>query len=75
MSSEARAELVPAETQRALRRLFLTLFLRGRTARGLRRSSAPRSIGVKLILTLVVYTMVGFSAFAFWGRSVLVLSS
>ena len=75
MSSAASAESAPAETARALRRLFLTLFLRGRTSRGLRRSSAPRSIGVKLFWTLAVYTFVGCSAFAFWERSLFVLSA
>jgi hypothetical protein len=75
MSGEPRAEIAAAETARALRRLFLTLFLRGRTARGLRRSSAPRSIGAKLLLTLALYTLLGFSAFAFWDRSLFVLSA
>jgi hypothetical protein len=75
MSAEAAAEAAPAETARALRRLFLTLFLRGRTSRGLRRSSAPRSVGAKLFWTLTLYTLVGASAFAFWGRSLFVLSA
>ncbi|MEY4546241.1 MAG: hypothetical protein RL685_2436 [Pseudomonadota bacterium] len=49
-------------TAKALRQLFLTLFLRGRSARGLRRSTAPRSIWVKLGWTLGLYVLVGFSA-------------
>lgn len=50
---------------RTLRRLFLTLFLRGRTSRGLQKSSAPKSVGSKLALTLVFYALFGFLAVAF----------
>ena len=45
---------------RALRRLFLTLFLRGRSARGIRRETAPKSVGSKLALTLAIYAAVSF---------------
>ena len=75
MSGEARVGTAPDETARVLRRLFLTLFLRGRTSRGLRRRSAPRSVGAKLFWTLALYTLVGFSAFGFWARSLFVLSA
>lgn len=44
---------------KVLRRLFLTLFLRGRSSRGLRKSTAPQSIGSKLALTLVIYAFFG----------------
>ncbi len=43
-----------------LRRLFLRLFLRGRSSRGLRKSTAPRSIGSRLALTLCAYCFFGF---------------
>jgi hypothetical protein len=43
----------------ALRRLFLTLFLRGRAARGLNQKSAPASIWRKLFLTLFIYVILG----------------
>jgi hypothetical protein len=44
---------VPAPlVNRTLRRLFLTLFLRGRGVRGLNRQGAPKSVGQKLALTL-----------------------
>jgi ABC-2 type transport system permease protein len=62
-------------TAKTLRRLFLTLFLRGRSARGLHRSSAPKSIGTKLGLTLGLYTLVGFAALGAWGQSVFALSA
>lgn len=55
------AAAVPS-TRRALRRLFLTLFLRGRGARGLRKESAPKSVGSKLGLTLFFYALAGLLA-------------
>jgi ABC-2 type transport system permease protein len=45
---------------KTLRRLFLTLFLRGRTSRGLQRDKTPKSVGAKLRLILFVYTIIGF---------------
>jgi hypothetical protein len=42
-----------------LRRLFLTLFLRGRSSRGLRKSAVPRSIAGKLAGTLLLYALFG----------------
>ncbi|MEP6671943.1 MAG: hypothetical protein ABJF10_22465 [Chthoniobacter sp.] len=52
-------------SDRALRRLFLTLFLRGRSARGLRKSDVPQSVASKLSWTLVLYAGVGCVALAF----------
>ncbi len=46
----------PAAT---LHRLFLTLFLRGRSSRGLQKSGAPTTIVRKLALTLVFYAVFG----------------
>jgi hypothetical protein len=60
----------PAAT---LRRLFLTLFLRGRGARGLRRQSAPKSIGRKLGFILGIYALVGCLALLFLHQSVFAL--
>jgi len=48
---------------RALRRLFLTLFLRGRSARGIQKETAPKSVGSKLALTLAIYAGVGCFVF------------
>lgn len=60
---------------RTLRKLFLTLFLRGRTSRGLRRETAPKSVGSKLALMLVIYVVVGAAvSFNFWGKPVFALS-
>lgn len=59
---------------RALRRLFLTLFLRGRSARGLRKETAPRSVASKLALTLLLYFLVGAVALAFLRGPVFMLS-
>ncbi len=49
----------PPSADRALRRLFLTLFLRGRSSRGLRKEQAPKSVGSKLALSLFFYALVG----------------
>ncbi len=58
----ARAGAAVPSTRRTLRRLFLTLFLRGRGARGLRKESAPKSVGSKLGLTLLLYALAGLLA-------------
>jgi len=60
--------------ERALRRLFLTLFLRGRSSRGLRREGAPRSIASKLALTLSFYALFGLFLLFMRGQTVFVLS-
>ncbi len=60
---------------RALRTLFLTLFLRGRSARGLQVQSAPKSVGRKLFLTLLLYALVGLIVLAFRAQSIMVLSA
>ena len=62
-------------THATLRRLFLTLFLRGRTSRGLDSSSAPKSVGAKLWITLAVYALIGGSAFVLMGQPIFVLSA
>jgi ABC-2 type transport system permease protein len=60
--------------ERTLRRLFLTLFLRGRSSRGLRKESAPKSVGSKLALTLGLYALFGLFALFFKGQPVFALS-
>jgi ABC-2 type transport system permease protein len=60
--------------QQTLRRLFLTLFLRGRSARGLRKATAPKSVGAKLAGTLAMYALVGLVAIAFVHQSVFALA-
>ncbi|EDY21792.1 hypothetical protein CfE428DRAFT_1038 [Chthoniobacter flavus Ellin428] len=59
---------------RALHRLFLTLFLRGRSSRGLRRNNMPRSVASKLLLTLLAYGCFGCFALAFVQRPVFEIS-
>lgn len=63
-----------APTERTLRRLFLTLFLRGRTSRGTRKDSAPSSVGSKLLGTLAIYGLMGGLALMFVGQTVFALS-
>lgn len=60
--------------QKALRRLFLTLFLRGRGARGLNLKSAPKSVGEKLALTLLFYGLFGCVALSMVKQPVFVLA-
>jgi ABC-2 type transport system permease protein len=66
-------EKIPSPDQ-TLRRLFLTLFLRGRGARGLNRQGAPKSIGQKLALTLVFYFLFGCMALAFLRQPIFALA-
>jgi ABC-2 type transport system permease protein len=58
MSARQAKALAPS---RVLYRLFLTLFLRGSSARALVRRDAPRSIASKLGWTLLVYFLMGSS--------------
>lgn len=75
MATPDAAKLPPAlSPAKTLRRLFLTLFLRGHSARGLKKSGIPKSVGQKLAWTLVVYGLMGFLAFIFLRQSVFALS-
>jgi hypothetical protein len=60
---------------RTLRRLFLTLFLRGRSSRGLNRKSAPGSIASKQWVLLLLYALFGLSAFVYWKQPIFILSA
>src|SRR3954449_10695413 len=57
-------EKIP-RVDKTLRRLFLTLFLRGRSSRGLNKQTAPKSIGQRLAVTLGIYALFGCMALAF----------
>ena len=61
-------------TEQTLHKLFLTLFLRGRSARGLQKKGVPQSVGSKLALVLLVYVGVGLIAITFIGQPVFALS-
>ena len=52
----------PPSAERTLRKLFLTLFLRGRSSRGLKKSTAPTSIWQKLGMALFFYALFGAMA-------------
>lgn len=67
-------ELVADPPGMALRRLYRTLFLRGRTSRGMNRETAPKSVARKLAMTLLFYAAFGLLAFSFVGRPVFALS-
>lgn len=64
----------PPSIERTLRRLFLMLFLRGRTSRGIQKGSAPRSVATKLGLTLLFYGLFGLFALSLGGQPVFALS-
>ena len=67
--------LNPALSQaRTLRRLFFTLYLRGRSSRGIRPKTAPKSVVQKLIVALVIYAAFGTFATVFFGRPVFALA-
>jgi len=63
-----------ASPERVLRRLFLTLFLRGRSARGLRKGGAPKSVARKLAVSLAFYALFGLFALTFLRQPVFALS-
>jgi len=64
----------PLTSGKILRRLFLTLFLRGRSSRGLKKEQAPKSVGSKLRLTLLFYALFGLVALMFRRQTVFTLS-
>jgi ABC-2 type transport system permease protein len=66
-------DAAPPQRQ-TLRRLFLTLFLRGRGARGLNKQGVPKSVGGKLGLVLGFYALLGLLALSFLGQSTLALA-
>ena len=68
-----RSHSIPSPGQ-ALRKLFLTQFLRGRSARGLQKENAPKSLGSKLVLTLLLYALLGMLALAFLGQPLFALA-
>lgn len=53
----------------------MTLFLRGRSARGLSKESAPKSLTAKLALMLGMSALFGLTAFFFIGQPVFALSA
>jgi ABC-2 type transport system permease protein len=76
MSIEPRASTRKAPSQQAvLRSLFLTLFLRGHSARQLQTSKAPRSVAQKLAGTLLLNVAFGAFAGFLHGQSVFMLSA
>jgi hypothetical protein len=60
--------------EKTLRQLFLTLFLRGRSSRGLKKATAPTSVGKKLARTLATYAAAGLLAFMLSGKPVFALA-
>jgi hypothetical protein len=72
--SERPPSSVARSPEKTLRRLFLTLFLRGRTSRGLRRQTVPKSVWSKLTLTLILYAMVGAVALVMVRQPLLAFS-
>ncbi|HTZ70402.1 MAG TPA: hypothetical protein VMB71_07105 [Acetobacteraceae bacterium] len=73
VSAALPAEAAPPP-DKVLRKLFLTLFLRGRSSRGLQKQTAPKSIGEKLSLTLLFYALFGLLALSFVTQPVFALS-
>jgi ABC-2 type transport system permease protein len=60
--------------EQTLRKLFLTLFLRGRSSRGLQKDKVAKSVGSKLAWTLTFYALFGFLSVSFLRQPVFVLS-
>ena len=64
----------PPVQGKVLRKLYLTLFLRGRSARGLQKSGVPTSVARKRAFSLLFYGLYGAFAFFFLRQNVLSLS-
>lgn len=64
----------PPSQSKALRRIYLTIFLRGRGARGVQKDKTPKSIASKLSLTLVFYAAFGCFAGYFAKQPIFALS-
>src|SRR5580658_8638943 len=73
-SATTKGESAAPSADQTLRRLFLTLFLRGRGSRGLQKQSAPKSVGEKLALTLVFYGLFGLVTISFIMQPIFALS-
>lgn len=73
MSRRATSDVVPI--RRTLHDLFLTLFLRGRSARGFNKSRAPTNIGKRLGIVLGFYAMFGLVALSLIGQKTFVLGT
>jgi ABC-2 type transport system permease protein len=68
-------DLGPAPSQaKVLHRLYLTLFLRGRSSRGVQKEGAPKSVGRKLALALIIYVFFGSFMLGLHGQPVFTLS-
>lgn len=65
-------QLPPAS--KLLQKLYLTLFLRGRSSRGLKKDEAPKSVASKLKGTLAIYLLSGLLALTFIGQPPFLLS-
>lgn len=74
LTSPVSSEETAPPPEKTLRLLFLTLFLRGRSSRGIQKQTAPKSIGQKLALTLVFYGLFGCIGFTFITQPVFALS-
>lgn len=65
----------------ALRKLFMTLFLRGRTSQGLgqynnlNKSTGPSSVAKRLGFILALYAFMGLTALFFWNQPMFGLSA
>ena len=73
-ASRAAKDRRPSE-QAVLRKLFLTLFLRGHSARGMQKGKAPRSVAQKLAWTLALNVLFGAVAIMLRNQSVFMLSA
>ena len=63
-----------APTTRTLQHLFLMLFLRGRSFRGLQQQRLPRSVPAQLRLVLVVYALLGLVVLTFRSQPILAIA-
>jgi ABC-2 type transport system permease protein len=75
LASPPRSAGAAPSSARTLRKLFLTLFLRGQSLRGLKKNAAPKSVGQKLAMTMFFYGMFGCIVFMLVRQPVFFLSA
>jgi hypothetical protein len=68
-----RSSIAPSQSK-VLRRLYLTLFLRGRSARGFSMKRGTKSIAMRLGMTLIFYALIGCLSLTLLGQPLFSLS-
>ncbi len=69
-----RPEMKAPSPEKTLRRLFLTVFVRGQSARGITKQTVAKSFTQKMGMMFLIYGLFGLSSLALIRQSVLLIS-